>query len=248
VSELVKDRAVVLRTYEYGETSLVVSVLTRGSGKIRLLAKGANRRKSPFAGALRTGNIGEIVFYYRPDRGLQLLKEIESRNLFENYIEDLEKLCIFQAGLEVVDRSVIEQEADERIFDLLEGFLAALPGADDPWAVLFTLYVRLLKMSGVYPSTAGCTVCGKELAAGFRAVPQTGRVTCGGCGSGDALFISGRSAEVLRRMETGDFEGPSLGSKERKEIGRFLHYLFLHHIEGYRLPSALNILKEVNRP
>ena len=247
VSEIVKDRAVVLRTYEYGETSLVVSVLTRELGKIRLLAKGANRKGSPFAGALRTGSIGEIVFYSKQDRGLQPLKEIESRNVFENYVEDLEKLCIFQAGLEVVDRAVIEREADERAFDLLEGFIIALPGADDAWAVLFTLYVQLLKMSGVYPSTVECTVCGKELAGGFDAEPQTGRVTCRGCGSGDTRFISGGSAEILRRMEDGDFEGLALGAKERKEIGSLLHYLFLHHIEGYRLPSALNILKEVNR-
>ena len=247
MSEIVKDRAVVLRTYEYGETSLVVSVLTRGSGKIRLIAKGANRRGSALAGSLRTGNIGEIVFYYKPDRGLQTLKEIESRNVFENCVEDLEKLCIFQAGLEVVDRSVIEREADERVFDLLEGFSAALPEADDAWAVLFTLYVRLLKMSGVYPSTAECAVCGGELAGGFRAVPQTGRVTCAGCASGDALLVSPGSAGLLREMESGGFGGRTLGPKERKEIGRFLHYLFLYHVEGYRLPSALGILKEVNR-
>lgn len=244
---IVKDRAVVLRTYEYGETSLVVSVLTRELGKVRLLAKGANRARSPFAGALRTGSIGEIIFYYKQDRGLQTLKEIESRNVFENYVEDLEKLCIFQAGLEVVDRSVIEREADERIFDLLEGFIEALPRAGDPWAVLFTLYVRLLNISGVYPSTAECAACGKELCGGFRAVPQMGRITCRECGSEDSFWVSGESAVILRRMERGEFEGPALGPKERKEIGRYLHYLFLHHIEGYRLPSALTILKEVNR-
>ena len=247
MSEIVKDRAVVLRTYEYGETSLIVSLLTRGMGKIRLLAKGANRKGSPFAGSLRTGSIGEVVFYYKQDRGLQTLKEIESRNIFENSVEDLEKLCIFQAGLEVVDRAVIERETDERAFDLLEGFMAALPGAGDAWAVLFTLYVRLLKMSGVYPSTLTCGVCGRELAGGFEAAPEAGRVTCRDCGSGDALFISATSAVLLSGMERGGFEGSALGARERKEIGRFLHHLFLHHIEGYRLPSALNILKEVNR-
>ena len=87
MSEILKDRAVVLRTYDYGETSLVVSFLTRSYGKVRMLAKGAKREKSSFAGALRTGNIGEIVFYFKPDRGLQLLKEIESGNVFENAVE-----------------------------------------------------------------------------------------------------------------------------------------------------------------
>ena len=247
MSGIVKDRAVVLRTYEYGETSLIVSVLTRGTGKVRLLAKGANRKGSPFSGALRTGSMGEVVFYYKQDRGLQTLKEIDSRNLSENFIEDLEKLCIFQAGLEVVDRSVIEREADESVFDLLEGFIEELPGTADPWALLFTLYVRLLLVSGVYPSTAGCSSCGKELSGGFRAMPQTGKVTCAGCASGDSIHVSGRSAGILRMMERGEFGGGALSPEERKEIGRFLHYLFLHHIEGYRLPSALGILKEVNR-
>ncbi len=247
MSEIVKDRAVVLRTYEYGETSLVVSVLTRRSGKIRLIAKGANRKGSELAGSLRTGNIGEIVFYYKQDRGLQTLKEFESRNVFENCVEDLEKLCIFQAGLEVVDRSVVEREADERVFDLIEGFSVTLPGADDAWAVLFTLYVRLLKLSGVYPSTSECAGCGRELTNGFRAVPRSGRVTCSGCGSGETMLVSPSSADLLHEMESGGFESLALDPKERKEIGRFLHYLFLHHIEGYRLPSALGILKEVNR-
>ena len=247
MSGIVKDRAVVLRRYEYGETSLIVSVLTRGLGKVRLIAKGANKTGSPFTGALQTGSIGEIIFYYKPDRGLQTLKEIESRNPSENYVDDLQKLCIFQAGLEVIDRSVIDREVDERHFDLLEGFMEALPGAEDPWAALFTFYVRLLNVSGVYPSTAECAVCGRPLPGEFRAVPQAGRVTCGSCSFGDALYVSECAAGMLRRMERGDFEGISLAPKERKEIGRFLHYLFLHHIEGYRLPSALGILKEVNR-
>jgi DNA repair protein RecO len=247
LSEILKDRAVVLRTYDYGETSLVVSFLTRSYGKVRLLAKGAKKEKSPFSGSLRTGNIGEIVFYYRVDRGLQLLKEIESRNIFENAVEDLEKLCIFQAGLEVVDRSVIEREADERVFDLLEGFMEALTGTRDSWAVLFTLYVRLLTISGVYPATFRCADCGTALKEGFRAVTQTGRITCGSCGADDAMLVRRESAALLRLMAEERFADVKMDTNERKEIGRFLHYLFLHHIEGYRLPNALNLLKEVNR-
>jgi DNA repair protein RecO (recombination protein O) len=248
VSEILKDRAVVLRTYDYGETSLVVSFLTRSYGKIRLLAKGAKRKRNPFAGALRTGNIGEIVFYFKPDRGLQLLKEIESGNAFENAVEDLEKLCIFQAGLEVVDRSVIEREADERVYNLLEGFIGALPGAADPWVALFTLYVRLLTLLGVYPTISRCARCGTALGAGFRAAPQAGEITCDACGRDGALVVSADSAALLGMMAGGGFEELRMGRIERMEIGRFLHYLFMHHVEGYRLPNALNILKEVSRP
>jgi hypothetical protein len=38
----------------------------------------------------------------------------------------------------------------------------------------------------------------------------------------------------------------SLGADERKEIGRLLHRIYLHHVEGYRLPNALHLLKGVS--
>lgn len=249
MSEILKDRAVVLRTYDYGETSLVVSCLTRSNGKIRLLAKGAKKDRSPFAGFLRTGNLGDIVFYYKQERGLHLLKEIEGNETFYNSIEDLERLCIFQAGLEVLDRSVKERDADERIFDLLEGFILLLPRISDPWAVLFALYARLLRLIGFYPATDRCADCGTDLAGGFMAQPQAGRITCGACGAEGALLVSDRSARLLSRLTGDDLSGIeelSIQAEERKEIGRFLHYLFLYHIDGYRLPNALQILKEVD--
>ena len=249
MSEILKDRAIVLRTYDYGETSLVVSFLTRSHGKIRLLAKGAKKNKSPFSGSMRTGSFGNIIFYFKQERGLHLLKEIENTDIFQNSIEDLERLCIFQAGLEVLDRSVRERDADERIFDLFECFIRLLPRIADPWALLFLLYARLLKLTGFYPATDRCAGCGADLASGFMAQPQAGRITCSGCGADGALFVSERSARFLSRL-TGDYvseiEELSILPEERKEIGRFLHFLFLYHIEGYKLPNALKILKEVD--
>ena len=246
MSEILKDRAVVLRTCE---TSLVVSFLTRSHGKIRLLAKGAKKDKSPFAGSLRTGSLGNIVFYFKQDRGLHLLKEIESRDTFHNSIEDLERLCIFQAGLEVLDRSVKERDSDERIFDLLEAFILLLPRIPDPWAVLFALYAHLLKLTGFYPATDRCAGCGAGLAKGFMAEPQAGRITCSACGADGAFLVSERSARLLSGLAGDDLdriEEISIQPEERKEIGRFLHFLFLYHIDGYRLPNALQILKEVD--
>ncbi|MCK4350058.1 MAG: DNA repair protein RecO [Candidatus Krumholzibacteria bacterium] len=249
MSEILKDRSIVLRTYDYGETSLVVSFLTRSHGKIRLLAKGAKKNKSPFAGSLRTGSLGNIVFYFKQERGLHLLKEIENSGIFQNSIEDLEKLCIFQAGLEVLDRSVKERDADELIFDLFEGFIRLLPRIADSWVVLFALYARLLKLTGFYPATDRCAGCGTDLVHGFMAQPQAGRITCVACGVDGALFVSERSARLLSMLMLDDMSGIeelSIQPDERKEIGRFLHFFFLYHIDGYRLPNALQILKEVD--
>ena len=33
---------------------------------------------------------------------------------------------------------------------------------------------------------------------------------------------------------------------ERREIGELIHQFFVNHVEGYRLPHALRLCKEVN--
>jgi DNA repair protein RecO (recombination protein O) len=250
VSEIVKDRSVVLRTYPYGETSMIAVALTRSHGKVRFLAKGARRPKSPLQGSLRTGNVAETVFYFRPDRGLQLLKEMDTVGTFESADGDLERLCLFQAGLEIVDRSVVERDSDERLFDMIESFMRLVSVAADPWALFFALEIGVLRLAGSFPSMAVCGRCGRPLRDGpIRVDPVRGLVTCAGCGGGSARAISARSSELLARMEEEGLAasgGFLLGRAERKEIGELLHRFFACHMEGYRLPYALRLSKGVN--
>ncbi|MCK4236396.1 MAG: DNA repair protein RecO [Candidatus Krumholzibacteria bacterium] len=250
VSEILKDRAVVLKTYDFGESSVVVVALTREHGKVRFLAKGAKRGKSRFFGRLRTGSLVELVFYFREQRELQLLKEISGLGFCRPGGGDLDKLCIFQAGLEIADRSIIGRESDEEMFDLLEGFIIELPSSEDPWSAFLALEIRLLKAVGFYPSTARCNECHRSLAGEtLRIEPRSGLVTCGTCSGGGALSLSPASCELLCMLEKGEFrdiEKVELGIEARREIGEFLHHLFLHHIDGYRFPYALRILKGVN--
>lgn len=252
MSEIVKDRAVVLRTYPFGESSTVAVLLTRTRGKVRLLAKGARGARSPFAGGLRTGNVCEIVFYARDERGLQLLKEMESAVPVEASSGDFERLCLLQAGLEIVDRSVVERSADDRLFDLLESFMRLLSRAVDPWALFFAFEVGVLKLAGSFPSTRMCAACGRELGAElFTVDPVSGAVTCPACGGGGGKVLSAGAAAALAKMDRSGYDGAetsSLGPRERKEIGELLHHIFTNHVDGYRLPYALRLCKGVSEP
>ncbi len=249
MSEILKDRLVILRNYDFGDSSIVVVSLTRRHGKLRFLAKGAKKGKSRFRGMLRTGNIGEIVYYNKTGRGLQLLKEIETSFALDTGAHDLDTLCIFQAGLEVMDRSTIAHEYDESLFDLLDLFISMLGRARDPWVLFFCLETRLLGITGFYPSFDSCGNCGKGLAGSSMNVnPSSGVVLCDDCSSGSMISVSAGSAELLGRMEKGgimELLEARLDPDTRMEIGRLLHNLYLYHMEGYKLPNALNILKGV---
>ena len=250
MSEIIKDRAVVLKTYEYGESSVVAVALTRSHGKVRLLAKGARRPKSALQGVVRTGNVCEVVLYYRPERGLQTLKELETVAGFESSSGDLERLCLFQAGLEIVDRSIIEREADEKVFDLTETFMRLLPASADPWALFFAFEIAVLRMIGSFPSTAACGCCHRPLEReAFAVEPASGLVSCRACGGPKAHALSSASSSFIACMERLGVEGAAelrLGRAERKEIGGLIHRVFVSHIDGYRLPYALRLCKGVN--
>ena len=249
MSEIIKDRSIVLKTYPYGESSAIAVVLTRSHGKVRLLAKGARSFRSALQGSLRTGNVSEIIFYFRPDRGLQLLKEMGTVEAFEAG-GDLERLCLFQAGLEIVDRSVVDRSADERAFDLIERFMRLLPAAADPWALFFALEIDVLKAAGLFPSIAACARCRRSLEnEAFAIEAASGFVSCASCGNEKGRRLSNAASAFVRRTDAVGLEGTGgerLDRSERKEVGELIHRFFVGHVEGYRLPHALRLCKGVN--
>lgn len=249
-SRIIKDRGIILRTYPYGESSLVVVMLTSRYGKIRMLAKGARRMKSPFAGSMLTGSVGDVVFYFREGRGIQILTDINIINRWSGNQNDLDKICMFQAGLEVVDHSVVGEESDRNIFELVEEYIKRLNLTDNLWFCFYALEVKLLILLGHFPSLERCSRCGRELRQESKVVPSSGEVLCEECDEDEAIRLSKDSFGYLKLMsgeKFGDIEYVCLDSTARREIGRVLHYLFLHHVHGYTLPHSLRILKGANR-
>ena len=70
-----RSLALVLRTVEVFETSLVVTLFTRELGKVSVLAKGARRLKSPFQGGLDLLGVSDIVMLHKASESLDLLTE-----------------------------------------------------------------------------------------------------------------------------------------------------------------------------
>lgn len=245
MSEIVKDRIIVLKTYLYGESSAVVHAIARKHGKIRFLAKGARRKNSPISSALCTGVVCESVFYLRPSRGLALLKECEAAASCPAG-RDLDRLCLFLAGIELIDRTMQDGEGDEGIFDLVEKYLSLVESAADPWALFLAFEISLLGKTGLLPSVEACAGCGHELAGeSFSVDPIEGTVKCKACQRGGGRILSQEASEALRRMIRAGLSSAqeSLGASARIEIGELIHGLMTRHMEGYRMPNALKLCR-----
>ena len=87
-----RSQALVVRTVEVFETSLVVTLFTRELGKVSALAKGARRLKSPFQGGLDLLGVSDIVLLPKASEALDLLTEAAPFERFACLRRDLAAL------------------------------------------------------------------------------------------------------------------------------------------------------------
>ena len=66
--------ALVLRTWNCGETSVIASLLTRDHGFVKVIAKAARRPKSSLRALVEPGRIVNAEFSLDPARELQYLR------------------------------------------------------------------------------------------------------------------------------------------------------------------------------
>ena len=126
---IVRTDAVVLRAFDYGETSRIVTLLTRRHGVLSALARGARRPKSRFGATLQPMAYVQVVYYHKEGRGLQTLKEAAYVERFGRLGGDLEKTTVGLRMVELARALLHEHDPNAPVLGLLAGTLGWLDGA-----------------------------------------------------------------------------------------------------------------------
>ena len=129
---LEKTDGVVLKTVEWSETSLIVTLFTRDFGKISAIAKGARRLKSPFESALDLLSLSSVVFLKKSGESLDLLTEAKLQRRFRSAQVGLLPLyCGYYAG-EVINALTENHEPVAGLMESLCMKLQELDGQSSP--------------------------------------------------------------------------------------------------------------------
>ncbi|CAM5678834.1 DNA repair protein RecO [Streptomyces alboniger] len=79
---LFRDDGIVLRTQKLGEADRIITILTRGHGRVRAVARGVRRTKSKFGARLEPFSHVDVQFFARGSelvgRGLPLCTQSET--------------------------------------------------------------------------------------------------------------------------------------------------------------------------
>ncbi|OZC03685.1 DNA repair protein RecO [Rubricoccus marinus] len=128
---IVRTDAVVLRSFDYGETSRIVTLLTRQNGIVGAMAKGARRPTSTFGSTLQPGSYVQAVYYYKPERGLQTLREVSHLQRFPRLTTDLERVTLALRALELTRALLDEGDVQPLALEALARTLTFLDAAED---------------------------------------------------------------------------------------------------------------------
>jgi DNA repair protein RecO (recombination protein O) len=90
----------------YSETSQVVTLFTRDSGKVAAMAKGSRRAKSSFDGPIEVFSFGEVMFIIKESGGqLATLTEFDQQPRFRLLSQNLNALNAALFAAELTEKS-----------------------------------------------------------------------------------------------------------------------------------------------
>jgi len=248
----VADEAIVLRVIKLGESSKIVSALTRGHGRVKLVAKGARQPGHRLRSLLEPGNELSIQCYPRPDRDLWMLGEASLSRAALTGAGSLDKLSHLFAALELADRLLEEREAMPELEAIYRSFLnrwhSALPPAMAP--LFFALEIHMLEALGLGLDFERCSGCGRPLGAEARIQlkPEEGAVNCSGCAATGGRWLDAAFVEqwgAVTRCLTRDAI-PDLAVAPRRQLGKLLHDHMVYHLPRYRIPRSLYWTADLN--
>lgn len=227
----------MLLSQPLGESDRLVTFLTRTTGKVRGVAKGARRSRRRFGANLLTLSRVRLRWV---ESERSTLARIESAELLESHFDlqsDPARAATLACFAEVADAFAREQQEDEAFFRLLAASLKAVrAGLDLDWAARY-FEIWTLKLHGILPPLAACGVCGRTLSTrGGRFLRREDVMACAACGerrAGDPALppASIRAAGAILRSAPEALVGVPADPRALRPLAAFAAARFLDATE-----------------
>jgi recombinational DNA repair protein (RecF pathway) len=165
----VLDRALLLRRFAYGESSLVVQALTREHGRLHLIAKGAYRPTSRFYAALDLFDTLELTWSHQRGRDLQPLAGARILVRRQRIARSTAAFRAAASVLELATAAAREGQQERELQGLVEHALDALDRRHRaPVLVQVEFELAFLQNLGLAPALGHCAACGRPAPVGAR--------------------------------------------------------------------------------
>lgn len=228
--------AIILRTWPFGESDRIISVLTESHGKITGIARGAKRSRKRFANSLEPLSLVMLRFQDRPHSSLAFILACELQSGYKRLVTSLEKIAYASYFVEITDGLIGEREENRLVFDHLREGLIHLEEQETSLIFLTAFELKLLQLAGYQLLFDGCRRCGLDrlrLATAWHFSLRDGGLLCASCARlrKEIFPLSTRALELLTLIQNqratqvaNDRLVPSVLKEIRSVLSRYLQW------------------------
>ena len=239
-----KTEAIILRTKDFGESDLIVTVFSSLFGALRGVAKGGRRSSKRFVNSLTTFSLVNLAFSERRSGDLVLL---ESCDLIEGFPAIRSDYNIFLRAsymVELTETLFPSNVQSSEMFQLLKFGLGFLSEKKNIEETMIMFQARAMKIGGFGINLSRCSLCKRRYEGKGRALfhPPSGSIACLSCEK-ESVLNPGMGPKTVQALE--DFQSTDLSLLKNvqcdDDILTELKKVLMAHVEhrlGKRLKSA----------
>jgi DNA repair protein RecO (recombination protein O) len=237
----VKTKAIVISSIKFQEKSLIVKCFTQSDGLKSYFVRNA------FSGSKSSRSLGTKIAYFQPltileieavhkNKGtLENFKEIKISTPFQSIHSDIYKSTIVMFVSEILHHSIHEEEKNESLFSFLETALLWLDHHDEIANFHLILLLETTKYLGFYPDMSDLEMPFFEMTEGvftpFHAISS----------------LTEHETNLFRKLISLKFDNDqkTFHVIERQIVLKILIDYYSFHLDGFKKPKSLDVLKEV---
>ncbi|MFA5087428.1 MAG: DNA repair protein RecO [Candidatus Omnitrophota bacterium] len=204
---ILKTEAIVLKSFDFRETSRIATFFTKDYGKVKGILKGIRKDHKKFGSHIDKFSVNDIVYYHSRHSDLHLVSHCDLKNFYFPIREDLKRSLAANYLLELVEGLLPAEEPNRDIYQLMLDYLESLQSIGDINRLVYVLQIKLLLLSGFKPHLDSCLKCGKKIHGKAKFSVHLGGLVCLNCNLPEATFtvISSGTVSSILHIERNDW-------------------------------------------
>jgi DNA repair protein RecO (recombination protein O) len=238
-----KTKGIVLRTVKYGETSVIVTMLTELFGVQVYLVNGVrtvSKKGATKAGLFQPAALLDLVIYHQESKNLQRLKEYAWSHLYQNVLTDVVTHSVALFMIELLQKCLKQPETHAELYYFMEDALLGLDRADIKMQANFPLFFALhlagffgLRIDDNYSSKKNFL----DLQEGYFSAEKPSHPHY------LENPLSEISSHLLKIMDPAELSDMSLNKEKRRQLLAAFEDFYSLHISGFTPLKTLPVLR-----
>ncbi len=232
---IIQTEAIVLKAFDFRETSRIAVFFTKDQGKVSGVLKGIRKDPKKFGSSLERFSVNDIVYYQYRNSDIHLVSHCDMRAFFYPIRQDLKKSMAASYAMELVTLMLPPEAPNPDIYQLMVHFLNDLQDCDDIHRLVRLFQIKVLLFSGFRPHLDTCLHCKKKVSGRAFFSMKQGGLICRNCQSGDKTLspISPGTVATILHVERVAWEQGrklKLTNISRDELKYILNNFLVFHL------------------